>query len=848
MVNNQDKLQRAIARVKSIDQLISEIYSLNKDAFEGNKTFSKDFKLFKAIVDKTIERLEYPVLSIAMVGTTSAGKSTLVNGFIGRKVAPMEQKEMSAGVLTLSHSNDRSINVHKTSKASWEIGVENNLSDEAIYSKIKAIFEKYQGHESKIAAPKISVTGPLEWQSNKSILDLPDNLSVEFIDLPGLKTIQDPKNLSVIQEMLSKAFCIVAMDFNDIDKLRIQRLLDEIKSIVKSLNNNTDFLLFLLNKIDDAKSGQISVAERIEELKGFIKNTLNLETEKEIYPFVGHLLFLIQMAVQKNENGEIVSFDKNHLATIIKECSSIFYQNSDVLLDEEYDIFTKVRDAIERRRDIDLNVVIQFYALCKKLSHADYLYIELKRRIAESFEHIIIRPTLDDFDKILAKFLGDIRIFVNVSKNTSILDLLSEKIGTLKSKLFIEGTASDEAFKAVLKEIERITDMLFSIKENINDEDSAFIISRMEKDLKKIAAIANNRELGFIDAQVKDIQESIDKIAIPLSTLSKEEDIVKFLRSNSNNRAISIFNGISDVPKEIRKSLVTSYLDAFRSLMAKKVSPGEFVETMGEKMATSLAVEFGLPYKNLYEFFYQRLLNFSKISDYYEQKVSSPYDPSWKQGNENILKSANLRVRDVLSKLTNRQFQLETNSLVSSIENYLDTEFELIASTLQSRTNIQSGDVSDLLRNTLGISKAPIQLPESLFMFSTPSAYNTSYKKHTGRAYMGDTGGCCPDPIYEDVYEDVYIYRYDNEIGCYNRWVKGIEDATSTFWKIINDWLKEQVSLYMSQIKSASIEVMVMIDTLLETRLSELQKNQEKDFALLENIENKINQIETISK
>ena len=38
---------------------------------------------------------------IATIGTTSSGKSTIVNALIGRRIAPIEAGEMSGGVLTL---------------------------------------------------------------------------------------------------------------------------------------------------------------------------------------------------------------------------------------------------------------------------------------------------------------------------------------------------------------------------------------------------------------------------------------------------------------------------------------------------------------------------------------------------------------------------------------------------------------------------------------------------------------------------------------------------------------------------------------------------------------------------
>lgn len=87
MLTNQEKLNRAVSQVHMLTNAVRELYSQNRKAFDGNKQLSKSFKDFFKITDTTIDKLNNPTLSIAMVGTTSAGKSTIVNAFAGRRVA-----------------------------------------------------------------------------------------------------------------------------------------------------------------------------------------------------------------------------------------------------------------------------------------------------------------------------------------------------------------------------------------------------------------------------------------------------------------------------------------------------------------------------------------------------------------------------------------------------------------------------------------------------------------------------------------------------------------------------------------------------------------------------------------
>lgn len=852
MLSNQEKINKAINSIRSVIETIEWIYSHNQEAIDGNETLYKDFTEFNTIAKNTIDKLEHPVLSIAMVGTTSAGKSTLVNAFLGRKVAPVEAEEMSAGILQLTHSDKRSLTIRQTDKAKWKTGTFENLSDPEIYKEIERIFNQYHIYGSKIAAPQLVVTGPIEWQTNRSILNLPDNLGVEFIDLPGLKTIQDPMNLSIIQKMLSKAFCIVAMDFSDVDQSRIQRLLDEVKGIVKSLNNNTEFLLFLLNKIDSAKAGEKTVSKKIEELQELIKQTLCLKEQKQIFPFVGLLFYLSQLSVIKDSQNNIVGYNAEYISNIFEDIANVFiqkYKNKEIS-QQEYLLSDDIKNKILLEEPISIEKFSEFYNLCVRISYADILYAELRRRISESFSHIVIRPTMDDYNKMLTKLLGDVQAYINIGRNSSVLDLLSEKIGMLKSRIYLEGTFDDESYKNSVDSLLGIKETLRALRGIIDndDDENLYLASRIEKDINKISGIIELRKKGYIQSQIEDINSSIDFIANGLSKLTEESDIIAFLNEQKDNRAFAIFNGMSDIPREISKSLITLYLDPFRGMMTNKESHGAFVEKMSQKMATSLAKEFGNPYETLFNLFYSHFQECTKLTESYYLKTSSPKSNEWQRRAQNDFISSNNRVRDVLSKLTNIEFQKETGSLIGCINEYLQSELNTILQEIQENASINSADISVLLENTLAVSKATINLPNELFTFTTPKVVSDSGREKTGETTKVVEGTCCDDVVIVDVYGDYYTYTFDNEVGCYKRWKAGIDDAVSKFWSIINDWLKKQVSIYMSQIQEAVYQVADMIDQMFDNRLKELQAKKNSDIAKLDVISAKIVSIEEESK
>ena len=848
MVTNQEILSSALTKTKAITSFIRNIFTENEKAFSGNKILMQGFNAFFKTAESTIARLEKPVLSIAMVGTTSAGKSTIVNGLIGRRVAPMEKKEMSAGILTLTDAKSRNITVHPTPQAFWPTGTITDLDDEIIYDKIRGIFEKYQDHEDKAAAPVIDVTGPIEWQQDRSILGLPDNLSVEFIDLPGLKTVNDRKNFEVIKKILSKAFCVVAMDFNDVDPTRVRRLLEEVKDIVKATNNNTEFLLFALNKIDDVKSDQTTAEEKISELKGLIKDTLNLSQEKEIFPFVGQLYYLIQMAVRKDPNTfEIIDFDTEDLKKIFKDCSNFFEQQLDLqnISEEEYDFIQEIRQALRRNKEISIETIDGFYNICCRISKANSFLAEIKRRINESFSQIVIRPTLDGFNKSLVKILGDLDVYIAINKNSSVLYLISDKFGILKSKIFIEGCNNDNLYSKFSQEALEIDSIVETIEKDSEDEDTLYLISRIKKDMKKVKEIMSKREKGYIDSEIDAINSAINKIASHLSELKSSSEIISYLKSQQGNRVFNVFNGMTDVPATVKKSLISTYLDEFRTSISARKSVGEFIEKMSSKMPKGILDEFSKPYETLFELFYTTLSTFSRVSDEYRKTTKYAYSETWKKTTIDTYKCADRRVRNTLSKLTGLAFVRETNTLVDAIQKYLDSELDNILNALKENAKIQSGDISALLKNALDVSKATIQLPDELFTFSSPYSSDKTEAVYAGSKIVGYHHNSCSsdDPIHESIYEDEYTYIYDNEIGCYNRWVSGINSAELVFWSIINDWLKDQVKTYMNTIKEKIKEVTTMVDSFLDGRHKQLAEKQEDKMLVLDNLSTEVSTI-----
>jgi GTPase SAR1 family protein len=266
---------------------------------------------FRVVYEEAVARLQKPSFRIATIGTTSSGKSTIVNALIGRKIAPIEAQEMSAGILRIRHSERSRLVIHNTEGATWECGTWEDLRDEEIYSRLKLTMEAYHQErrkkrkkrdEAEVGIPQVDVECPLLPVRNPFLLGLPEGLQVEIYDLPGLNSIQDRTSLRIIQEHVSKCFSFVALDYSQTDWQGRETLLRELKDVVEFLRGQTSLMVFLLNRVDMRNQTDNPLEQRIEELREEIQEILALPEPPCIVPLSAIALFYAQCAWGANSS------------------------------------------------------------------------------------------------------------------------------------------------------------------------------------------------------------------------------------------------------------------------------------------------------------------------------------------------------------------------------------------------------------------------------------------------------------------------------------------------------------------------------------------------------------------
>jgi hypothetical protein len=146
---------------------------------------------------RLLDSLHHPELVLATTGTTSSGKSALVNLLCGAEIMPVAFDEMSAGVVSIRHGPGRTLTVQQTKEAAWECGTWSGLSDEEIYQCLLGVMRAYHrcrehlgdngGNHTLPACPRFDLEYPTRIGSHPELLDLPGCCRFRILDLPGLK-------------------------------------------------------------------------------------------------------------------------------------------------------------------------------------------------------------------------------------------------------------------------------------------------------------------------------------------------------------------------------------------------------------------------------------------------------------------------------------------------------------------------------------------------------------------------------------------------------------------------------------------------------------------------------------
>lgn len=583
--NVEELLSNSLKNLEQLYKVIKEViehYPYQKDidmsfdsgASGAETTIRKYYEDFYKTFDEARKRLQKPNLSIAMIGVTSSGKSTIVNSLIGRKIAPMESGEASAGTLTLKHSNESELVIEETKNAKWETGRKTELNDDQLYDQIRnKIMLPFHEHRKKeeIEAPRVSVSVPLLPVCDFNLLELPPEVDVEFIDLPGLQSVTDTDNLKFIQDRVKKSFNIVVLNYQFVGDEHREELLNNLKTNIEFQQGRTDSIIFILNKINLRTGEDFKLDDKLKQLKENVKSKLGLKELPEIIPFNSLLIYYAQCAWGSSslcETSSIVPEIRLELLSkmfnddncwgklskrepkeddfLIKKDWCSWSDNFNNLVNKESslsdlpsfedkwhkwlrNVQKSVLDNKQYKQHIDdekMRVILQYVL---NVTHGKKLWDTLRNRVQEYFPEIVLSPALQEClincQKLL-EFMNKAIKIKRLNKKEEI-ETKQKRIKTFDENLRDSIKKSTEEYKTKVEKLQGSPQELSSVIHSFKEDDiTGFqhildIFEDVQADLttKIISPIRN----AFEDQDFDNLKKNLNEINIPTNIV---DDIV----------------------------------------------------------------------------------------------------------------------------------------------------------------------------------------------------------------------------------------------------------------------------------------------------------------------------------
>ena len=800
MVMNIDaKLNSARSLLKELGNTTANLVNSSPDVFEDSGIKSS-LDEFLTAYKEAVQRLEYPSFRIATIGTTSSGKSTIVNALIGRKIAPIEAGEMSGGVLTLKHSPKHRLIIEQTEDPAWDTGEWTGLNDEDLYQRICTVMHAYHEARKKreYVAPQIISYVPLLPACDPLLLGLPSGIGVEFVDLPGLKSVQDRANLATIQQQVNKAFSLVALDYMQVDDQQRKRLLEELKKVVEYLQGRTDSMIFILNRVDQRGADDLPLDVRINKLRAEIKEVLSLPELPDVLPFNARLLYYAQCAWGAGALNEPSTVDQSTRSQLLKfmfkDCANILAEHTENNWDLE-DWFRDIRRQVSQGIAVNDETMLQILLYALEWSGGKELWRRFQVRVEESFDKLVIFPTL-------------VEVFENYSALSQVLDVLIQT-----RKIYNQ--------EQVELEKENIAKIRQDLQANINQ-----VIQKFKKKSELIIeTLQANDKKKMVNLKKRD-EELFKKLSPLLGTANK-------------------------VGTDITIDLIVPVRDALKN----NSGVFELRDKLQEVTSPALADDIARNYDNVS----RRLSKFSSQSEYLFKSVRADDETAKKEleHDERYVRLLYHCMRQAISARAEFFLQGKAQQFYECLDFLVNQQVELLKICLSddifaSSINIEKATISNLLKQ---LYQNPPNLPKNFFDLEANIKQNETKKKEvvgqktedenyteyyqSGSCYKSTKSRTKSRPVTRDITADVeYVELFlPSPDLMAKQWLSGIEKGKDSLWDNLLDWILQRLD-YVSSIFEESVnDITNLAERALEQQLRIIEENFENEKQFWHNFE-----------
>lgn len=234
--------------VQDVEEVENKVYEIFNEIQDGPVDALKDEAIINAFT-----RATSALFGINVVATMSAGKSTLINALLGKKLMPMAQKATTATIVSIIASDQDNFEATAKDKDDNIIAEDKNITYETM---------KEWNMNEKISS--IDIYGPIPCVDNIG-------MRLVLIDTPGPNNSRDERHKAMTYGMLDsseKSVVLFVMNSTQSGTDDEASVLDYVcTSMKKGGKQSRERYIFAVNKLDDYKPGEDCVEGALNDVK-----------------------------------------------------------------------------------------------------------------------------------------------------------------------------------------------------------------------------------------------------------------------------------------------------------------------------------------------------------------------------------------------------------------------------------------------------------------------------------------------------------------------------------------------------------------------------------------------------
>lgn len=462
----------------AIDEIFEEIQSGPFDELKQPDVI----KAFNMAKSKDFE--------VNVIATMSAGKSTLINALLRKKLMPAKQEACTA-MITEIKDNDKNI---FTARAYNKYGIK-------IYDYPQITLNDMNSLNNDPEVSKVRIDGNIPFVSSEDV-------SLVLVDTPGPNNSRDQEHKTATYRALSESSKTLVLYILNATQLAVNddyNLLEDVASSMKvGGKQSRDRFIFVVNKLDDFKKDEDSVKSALDKVNNYLKD--NGIDNANIYPASALTALNIRTILADSDDdddddiyeakGKVRKFNRN---------PEMHFENYAPLAPSSRKNIT--RQLEEARRNGDVNEEALIHCGIIPIETAIQMYVEKYAKTAK------IKNIVDTFSKRLesAKCLEKIKIEITENKNKQQeilynIEKIKEKLKSGKNVQLFKKRISKLNYD---KEIEKLANsVIFEAQKKITNQ----LSSADEKISKREAEELCRQFARFIDNLQADIQVKLEKL------------------------------------------------------------------------------------------------------------------------------------------------------------------------------------------------------------------------------------------------------------------------------------------------------------------------------------------------